>query len=87
MPRRSQEDRSRATRTALEEAGLRLFTERGFAGTSAEELVSAAGVTRGACIITTATNAGCSSRCSSSWRPTRPPRSHRRSQRWIRTIC
>ncbi|AVH24697.1 TetR/AcrR family transcriptional regulator [Nocardia cyriacigeorgica] len=48
MPRRSQEDRSRATRTALEEAGLRLFTERGFAGTSAEELVSAAGVTRGA---------------------------------------
>jgi AcrR family transcriptional regulator len=33
---------------ALEEAGLRLFTERGFAGTSAEELVSAAGVTRGA---------------------------------------
>ncbi|MFE3447208.1 TetR/AcrR family transcriptional regulator [Nocardia sp. NPDC059180] len=48
MPRRSQEDRSRATRMALEEAGLRLFTERGFAGTSAEELVSAAGVTRGA---------------------------------------
>ncbi|NEW39975.1 TetR/AcrR family transcriptional regulator [Nocardia cyriacigeorgica] len=33
---------------ALEEAGLRLFTERGFAGTSAEELVGAAGVTRGA---------------------------------------
>ncbi|WP_067698072.1 TetR/AcrR family transcriptional regulator [Nocardia jejuensis] len=48
MPRRSQEDRSRATRTALEDAGRRLFTERGFAGTSAEDLVSAAGVTRGA---------------------------------------
>ncbi|MFG3618096.1 TetR/AcrR family transcriptional regulator [Nocardia sp. NPDC047654] len=48
MPRRSQEDRSRATRTALEQAGRRLFTERGFAGTSAEELVTGAGVTRGA---------------------------------------
>ncbi|MCU1641923.1 MAG: TetR family transcriptional regulator [Nocardia sp.] len=48
MPRRSQEDRSRATRAALEEAGRRLFAERGFAGTSAEDLVSAAGVTRGA---------------------------------------
>ncbi|WP_028479675.1 TetR/AcrR family transcriptional regulator [Nocardia sp. CNY236] len=48
MPRRSQEDRSRATRAALEQAGRRLFTERGFAGTTAEELVTAAGVTRGA---------------------------------------
>ncbi|MEV6767522.1 TetR/AcrR family transcriptional regulator [Nocardia sp. NPDC051030] len=48
MPRRSQEDRSRTTKTALEEAGRRLFTERGFAGTSAEDLVAAAGVTRGA---------------------------------------
>ncbi|MFI1912043.1 TetR/AcrR family transcriptional regulator [Nocardia sp. NPDC020380] len=48
MPRRSQEDRSRSTRTALEDAGRRLFTERGFAGTSAEDLVAAAGVTRGA---------------------------------------
>jgi AcrR family transcriptional regulator len=48
MPRRSQEDRSRATRAALEQAGRRLFTERGFAGTSAEELVTEAGVTRGA---------------------------------------
>ncbi|NKY27034.1 TetR/AcrR family transcriptional regulator [Nocardia gamkensis] len=48
MPRRSQEDRSRATRAALEQAGRRLFTERGFAGTSAEGLVTEAGVTRGA---------------------------------------
>ncbi|MFR9751517.1 TetR/AcrR family transcriptional regulator [Nocardia sp. 004] len=48
MPRRSQEDRSRNTRAALEQAGRRLFTERGFMGTSAEELVTAAGVTRGA---------------------------------------
>lgn len=48
MPRRSQEDRSRATRAALEQAGRRLFTERGFAGTSAELLVAEAGVTRGA---------------------------------------
>ncbi|MEV0294154.1 TetR/AcrR family transcriptional regulator [Nocardia sp. NPDC050710] len=48
MPRRSQEDRSRSTRTALEQAGRRLFTERGFAGISAEQLVAEAGVTRGA---------------------------------------
>ncbi|MEU0539451.1 TetR/AcrR family transcriptional regulator [Nocardia sp. NPDC005978] len=48
MPRRSQEDRSRATRAALEEAGRRLFIERGFAGTSGADLVAAAGVTRGA---------------------------------------
>ncbi|MEU1985404.1 TetR/AcrR family transcriptional regulator [Nocardia sp. NPDC019395] len=48
MPRRSQEDRSRTTRTALEQAGRSLFTERGFAGTSAEQLVTEAGVTRGA---------------------------------------
>ncbi|MEV4126722.1 TetR/AcrR family transcriptional regulator [Nocardia sp. NPDC049707] len=48
MQRRSQEDRSRATRAALEQAGRRLFGERGFAATSAEELVTEAGVTRGA---------------------------------------
>ncbi|MEU0502575.1 TetR/AcrR family transcriptional regulator [Nocardia sp. NPDC005998] len=48
MQRRSQEDRSRATRAALEQAGRRLFAERGFAATSAEELVTEAGVTRGA---------------------------------------
>ncbi|MFD3745757.1 TetR/AcrR family transcriptional regulator [Nocardia sp. NPDC058633] len=48
MQRRSQEDRSRTTRAALERAGRSLFAERGFAGTSAEQLVAAAGVTRGA---------------------------------------
>jgi AcrR family transcriptional regulator len=48
MPRRSQDDRSRTTRAALELAGRRLFTVRGFAATSAEELVTEAGVTRGA---------------------------------------
>ncbi|TCJ93606.1 TetR/AcrR family transcriptional regulator [Nocardia alba] len=48
MQRRSQEDRSRVTRAALEQAGRRLFAECGFAGTSAEQLVAAAGVTRGA---------------------------------------
>ncbi|RMI32928.1 TetR/AcrR family transcriptional regulator [Nocardia stercoris] len=48
MPRRSQEDRSRTTRAALEQAGRRLFVEHGFAGTSAESLVAQAGVTRGA---------------------------------------
>ncbi len=32
----------------MEQAGRRLFAERGFAGTSAEELVTEAGVTRGA---------------------------------------
>jgi AcrR family transcriptional regulator len=47
-PRRSQENRSRATRVALIEAAHRLFTERGYADVSAEEIVSAAGVTRGA---------------------------------------
>ncbi|MEU8894595.1 TetR/AcrR family transcriptional regulator [Nocardia sp. NPDC048505] len=48
MPRRSQEDRSRTTKAALEAAGRRLFAERGFAATSAEQLVAEAGVTRGA---------------------------------------
>lgn len=48
MPRRSQEDRSRTTRAALEDAGRRLFAERGYASVSAEQIVTAAGVTRGA---------------------------------------
>lgn len=48
MPRRSQEDRSRNTRAALEAAGLRLFGARGYSGVSAEEIVAEAGVTRGA---------------------------------------
>lgn len=47
-PRRTQAERSRATRSALIEAGHRLFAERGFAGVPADELVTTAGVTRGA---------------------------------------
>lgn len=46
--RRSQADRSAATRAALIDAATRLFAERGFAGTAREEIVRAAGVTRGA---------------------------------------
>jgi AcrR family transcriptional regulator len=47
MPR-TQEDRSRSTRSALLVAGRRLFAERGYAHVSADELVAAAGLTRGA---------------------------------------
>lgn len=39
---------SAATRSQLVAVGRRLFAERGFAGTSTEEIVAAAGVTRGA---------------------------------------
>jgi AcrR family transcriptional regulator len=45
---RSQQDRSRATRAALMTTARRLFAERGYAGVSADEIVSAAGLTRGA---------------------------------------
>lgn len=45
---RTQEDRSRLTRTALLTAGRRLFAERGYAQVSADEIVTAAGLTRGA---------------------------------------
>ena len=44
----SQQDRRDATRGALLAAGRRLFAERGFADVPADEIVSAAGVTRGA---------------------------------------
>jgi AcrR family transcriptional regulator len=47
MPR-TQEDRSRTTRGALLAAGRRLFAERGYAQVSADEIVAAAGLTRGA---------------------------------------
>jgi AcrR family transcriptional regulator len=43
-----QRERSDATRTALTEAAARLFGERGFTDTPTEEIVRAAGVTRGA---------------------------------------
>lgn len=46
--RRTQAERTAATRGALIAAARALFTERGFAGVSAEEIVAAAGVTRGA---------------------------------------
>lgn len=46
--RRTQAERTTATRGALIEAGRRLFTERSYAEVSAEEIVAAAGVTRGA---------------------------------------
>jgi AcrR family transcriptional regulator len=47
-PRRRQQDRSAATRTALLAAARQLFTERGYAAVPAEEIVAAAGLTRGA---------------------------------------
>jgi AcrR family transcriptional regulator len=47
-PRRTQADRSAATRDALLAAGRRLFAEHGFAEVSTDAIVAAAGVTRGA---------------------------------------
>ena len=46
--RRSQVDRSAATRSALVAAARPLFAERGFGGVGTETIVRAAGVTRGA---------------------------------------
>jgi AcrR family transcriptional regulator len=46
--RRSQAERTEATREALIAAARRLFTERGYENVGAEEVVRAAGVTRGA---------------------------------------
>jgi AcrR family transcriptional regulator len=46
--RRTQADRSAATRDALLTAARRLFAEHGFAEVSADAIVAAAGVTRGA---------------------------------------
>ncbi|HEY4270330.1 MAG TPA: helix-turn-helix domain-containing protein [Galbitalea sp.] len=47
-PSRSQAERTEATRAALVAAARPLFAARGFAGVSAEEIVAAAGVSRGA---------------------------------------
>jgi AcrR family transcriptional regulator len=47
-PRRTQAERSLATRAALVAAARPLFAERGYAGVGAEEIVHDAGVTRGA---------------------------------------
>ena len=46
--RRTQADRSAATRDALVAAGRRLFAEQGFADVPTDAIVTAAGVTRGA---------------------------------------
>jgi AcrR family transcriptional regulator len=46
--RRRQEDRSQTTRAALVGEARRLFAERGYANVPADEVVTAAGVTRGA---------------------------------------
>ena len=46
--KRTQAERSEATRTALIDAGRRLFAERGYADVGTEEIVREAGVTRGA---------------------------------------
>jgi len=46
--KRTQAERSEATRSTLIEAARPLFAERGYAGVGAEEIVRAAGLTRGA---------------------------------------
>jgi AcrR family transcriptional regulator len=46
--RRSQTERSQATRSALVSAGRDLFATKGYAGAGREAIVAAAGVTRGA---------------------------------------
>ena len=46
--RRSQAERSAATRTALVQAARPLFAQHGFSGVGTESIVAAAGVTRGA---------------------------------------
>jgi AcrR family transcriptional regulator len=48
VSRRTQADRSAATRAALVAAGRRLFAEHGFAGVGTEAIVAEAHVTRGA---------------------------------------
>lgn len=48
MARKTNAELTEATRIALIAAGRRLFSERGYAATSTEEIVASAGVTRGA---------------------------------------
>jgi AcrR family transcriptional regulator len=47
-PRRTQAERTSATRRALLDAAREQFAERGFAGTGREQVAAAAGVSRGA---------------------------------------
>ena len=47
-PRRSHSERRAATRSALLNAGRKLFSEEGYEGITVEDLVGGAGVTRGA---------------------------------------
>lgn len=54
--------RSRRTTERLLAEARRLFAEHGFAGASAEQVVAAAGVTRGRCIITLTARRACSGR-------------------------
>src|SRR5215212_184607 len=48
MSSRTQAERSESTRGALIDAARRLFADRGYAAVGTEEIVRAAGVTRGA---------------------------------------
>jgi AcrR family transcriptional regulator len=48
LPRRTQASRSAATRAALLAAGRQLFAARGYAGAARDDIVTLAGVTRGA---------------------------------------
>lgn len=47
-PRRTQQDRTRRTRETLIATARQLFAERGYAAVPAEQIVAAAGLTRGA---------------------------------------